>query len=59
MLGQSIYYHVYLIIKYKTPTEYGVYGYFVIIYMSLCKSPEHIQPVPRNPFKLCKIKRKG
>jgi hypothetical protein len=59
MLGQSIYYHVYLIIKYKTPTEYGVHGHFVIIYMSLCKSPEHIQPVPRNPFKLCKIEKKG
>jgi hypothetical protein len=30
-----------------------------IIYMSLCKFPEHIQPVQTNPFKLCKIKRES
>jgi hypothetical protein len=50
MLGQFIYYHLYLIIKYKTPTEYGVHGHFAIFYMSLCKSREHIQTFQTNPL---------
>ena len=33
MLGQSIYYHLYLIIKYKTPTECGVHGH---VLLSIC-----------------------